>query len=39
MMLRRLADRLSSRKALSYIGASKNMLYYKGSGQKEISAA
>ena len=34
MMLRRLADRMSSRKALSYIGASKNMLYYKGSGKK-----
>ena len=34
MILTKLAQRMSSRKALSYIGASYNMLYYKESGRK-----
>ena len=34
MILRSLAERMSSRKALSYIGASYNMLYYRGVSKK-----
>lgn len=34
MILRRLAGRMSSRKALTYVGASRNMLYYRESGKK-----
>ena len=34
MILRNLAKKMSSRKALSYIGASKNMLYYKEVSKK-----
>ena len=37
MMLLKLAEQMSARKALSYIGASKNMLYYKNVPQKETN--
>ena len=34
MMLLSLAERMSTRKALSYVGASKNMLFYNGTSKK-----
>ena len=38
MMLLSLAERMSSRKALSYVGASRNMLYYRKVARKRQTA-